>query len=210
VTGARLEPCSILMRAHPISIVLAAAIAVPGAARAEPGAPLPQTVRARVIAPFSTWASYRGALRDGYSVAGAGVTFTIEHRALVVEAGVRTDYFSSAGYGAAFDVRIGARLELLGQPGHLGLDAVALAGVRHLRYTGLADGFTSSERVLFATGAVAIELSRRIPHQRFTGRVIACGLRALTGDVHGPDPISASVFATETGVEAGVELGVAF
>lgn len=183
-------------------ILLVLTLAYPAAA---------ETVRARVIAPFSTWASYRGAAHDGYSISGAGVSFTIEHGAMVVEAGVRTDYFSSDGYGAAFDARVGGRLAVIGTDGDgdVGLDAVAMVGLRHLQYTDGTESDAGTERVVFATGAVALELSRRVSAQRFTGRVIATGLKAVTDEVRAP-ATGSTLFVADTGVEAGVELGVAF
>src|SRR5436853_6970103 len=161
------------------TILVLAALASPAAA---------ETVRARVIAPFSTWGSYRGAAHDGYSISGAGLSFTVEHGAMVVEAGVRTDYFSSDGYGAAFDARAGGRVAVIGTDGDggLGLDAVAMVGLRHLQYTDGTDSDAATERVVFATGGVALELSRRVSAQRFTGRVIAAGLKAITDEIRAP------------------------
>lgn len=160
-----------------------------------------RVTRVRAVLPFSGFASYHGALRDGASLPLLGMTLSHERGPLVLDGGVRGD-FLGAGLGMTADIRIGARTALGGP-----VDLIGLAGLRWVSYAPGGDGYTGGEKLLAATTAGAFELSsRRAAGAHVTLRLIVTASKTLDREVTG---VKAGAFAVEYGFDGGVELGVA-
>lgn len=178
---------------------LAVVLAMGSTARADTD----HVTRIRAVLPFSGLASYQGELRDGASVSLLGMTVSHERGALVLDGGVRGIY-TGAGLGMSADLRAGARTPLGGL-----VDLVGLAGVRWLSYEPGGDGYSGSERVLAATTAGALELSkRRAAGVHFTLRLIVTASKKLVREVSG-GAVKGGAFGVESGFDGGVELGAA-
>jgi hypothetical protein len=159
--------------------------------------------RIRAVLPFSGFASYHGDLRDGASVSLLGISVSHERDALVLDGGVRGIY-TGAGLGMSADLRAGGRTPLGGP-----VDLVGLAGLRYLSYEPGGDGYSGNEKVLAATAAGALELSRR--HARgvhFTLRLIVTASQKLAREVSG-GAVKGGAFGFEQGFDGGIELGAA-
>ena len=180
-------------------LCLVAVVAMGSTARADPD----HVTRIRAVLPFSGFASYQGELRDGASVSLLGMSVSHERGTLVLDGGVRGIY-TGAGLGMSADLCAGGRTPLGGP-----VDLVGLAGVRWLSYEPGGDGYSGSEKVLAATTAGALEISRRhAAGVHFTLRLIVTASKKLARAVEG-GAVKGGAFGFEYGFDGGVELGAA-